>query len=64
VVLNLCVRIKISVATFDANHSVTDSTQSIVSSIQKLPDSVVKIVNRARHRQSMCQAKRSAYLSV
>ena len=50
-VLNLCVRIKISVATFDANYSVSDSTQSVAASIQKLPDSVVKIVSRVRHRQ-------------
>ena len=41
-VLNLCVRIKISVAKFDANHYVTDNTRSIVASIKKLPDSVVK----------------------
>jgi len=41
-VLNLYVRIKIRVATFDSNNSVTDSTQSIAASVQKLPDSVVK----------------------
>ena len=64
VVLNLYVRIKIRVATFDTNHSVTDSPQSIVASIQKFPDSVVKSVSTARHRQSMCQAKRSGYRSV
>jgi hypothetical protein len=28
-VLNLCVRIKIRVATFDTDHSVTDNTQAI-----------------------------------
>ena len=39
-VVNLYVRIKIPVATFDTNHSVTYSTQ-IAASIQKLPDSVV-----------------------
>ena len=37
-ILNLYVRIKIRVATFDINHSVTDSTQSISASIQQLPD--------------------------
>ena len=63
-VLNLCVRIIISVATFDANHSVTDSKQSVAALIQKLPDSVVKRVSRVGHRKSMCQAKRSAYRSV
>ena len=40
--LNLYVRIKIRVATFTTNLSVTDSTQSIVSSVQKFPDSVNK----------------------
>jgi hypothetical protein len=46
-------RTKIRVATFDANHhSVTDSTQSIAAPIQKLPDSVVKSVSRARCSQS------------
>jgi hypothetical protein len=40
-------RTEIRVATFDANHSVTDSTQSTAASIQKLPDSVVKPVSRA-----------------
>jgi len=33
-VLNLYVRIKICVATFDTNYSVTDSTQSFAASIQ------------------------------
>jgi len=32
------VHIKIRVTTFYTNHSVTDSTQSIAASIQKLPD--------------------------
>ena len=41
-VLNLYERIKIRVATFDSNHSVTDSTQTITDSIQKLPGFVVK----------------------
>ena len=41
-VLILYVRIKIRVATFDTNHSITGNTQSIVASIQKLPDSIVK----------------------
>jgi hypothetical protein len=46
--LNLYVRIKVHVATFDTNLAVTDSNpiqsinQSIVASMQKLPDSVVK----------------------
>jgi hypothetical protein len=47
-VLNLCVRIKIRVATLDTNHSVTDFTQSIAASVQKFPVSV-KSVGRARH---------------
>ena len=64
VVQNLCVQIIISVATFDANHSVTGSKQSVATWIQKLSDSVVKRVSRAGHRQSMCLAKRSAYRSV
>jgi hypothetical protein len=62
-VVNLCVRIKIPVAIFDTNHSVTDSTQ-IAASIQKLPDSVVKSVSTARHTHSLCQAKRLGYRSV
>ena len=62
-VLNLYVRIKIRLATFGTNCSVTDSTQSIVASIQKLPDSAVKSVSTARHRESMRQAKRSGYRS-
>jgi len=41
-VLNLYVRIKIRVATFDTNYSVTEGTQTIAASVQKLPDSVVK----------------------
>ena len=51
-VLNLYVRIKISVATFHTNHFVTDSTQSNAASIKKLPDFVVKLISRARCRQS------------
>jgi len=35
-------RIKIRVATFDTNYSVTDSTQTIAALVQRLPDSVVK----------------------
>jgi len=46
-VLNLYVRIKISVATFDTNHSITNSTQSVAASVKKLPDSVVKLISRA-----------------
>jgi hypothetical protein len=57
-VINLYIRIKIPVATFDTNHSDTDSKQSIAASIQKLPDSAVKSVSRARHTHSLCQAKR------
>ena len=41
-VLNFYVQFKILVAIFDTNNSVTDSTQSIAASFQKLPDSVVK----------------------
>ena len=50
-VLNLYVRIKMRVATFDTNHAVTDSTASDAASIQNLPNSVVKSVSTARHRQ-------------
>jgi len=39
-----------------SNLSITDSTQTIAASIQKLPDFLVKSVSRARHRQSMYQA--------
>ena len=48
-VLNLYVPIKILVTTFDTNHSVADSTQTIAASVQKLPDSVVMSVSTARH---------------
>ena len=44
-------------ATFDADRSVTDSNRSIAASGQKLPDSAVKSVSRARHRQSMCEGE-------
>ena len=37
-VLILFVRIEIGVATFDTNHSVADSTQTIAAPIQKFPD--------------------------
>jgi hypothetical protein len=53
-VLNLYVRIKIRVATFDTNHSVTESMQSIAASIQKLPDSVVKSSQQRFHRWGRC----------
>jgi hypothetical protein len=56
-ILNLYVQIKIPVEAFDTNHSDTDITQSIAALIQKLPDSVVKSVSRARHTQSLCQEK-------
>ena len=58
--LNLYVRTTIRVATFDANHSVTDSTQAV----HNLPDSAVQSVSTARHRRSMCQTERSVYQSV
>jgi len=47
-VLNLYVRTVIRVAPFDTDHSVTDNTHTVAASIQKLPDSVVKSVSRAR----------------
>jgi len=53
-VLNLYVPIKVRVATFDTNHSVTDSTQSVAASIQKLLDSVVDPASGAGHGQSRC----------
>ena len=48
-VLSLYERIKIRVATFDTNHSVTDSTQSVAASTHKLPDALVKSLSTARH---------------
>jgi len=61
-IVNMHVQIETRVETVDSNHSVTVSTQTINRcSNQKLPDSVVKLVSTARHRQSMCQAKRSGY---
>jgi phosphoribosylaminoimidazole carboxylase (NCAIR synthetase) len=53
-VRNLYVRIKIRVATFDTNHSVTDSTQTIAISVQKFRDYVVKSVRRAYPGQGRC----------
>ena len=53
-VINLYVQIKIHLSTLDTNHPVTDSTHSVAASIQKLPNSVVKSMSRARHRQSRC----------
>jgi hypothetical protein len=54
-VLNLYVRIKIRVATFDINHPVTDSTQTINRcSNTEASRSVVKSVSRAGHRQRQC----------
>ena len=47
-VLNLYLQIKIRVATFDINHSISDSKQTIAASIHKIPDSVVKSVSTAR----------------
>jgi hypothetical protein len=64
-VLNLCVGIKIRVAKFDTDHSVTDSTQAISRCFNPEADSEVKSLSTAGHRQeSMCQAKRSGYRSV
>jgi len=53
-IVNFYVRINIRAATFDTNYSVTDSKQSIATSVQKLPDSVVKSVSRDRHRRFPC----------
>ena len=39
--LNLYVRVKIHVALFDTNHSVTVNMQSIAATIQNLPEFVV-----------------------
>jgi len=62
-VLNWYVRLKISVVTFDSNHSVTYSTQSVAASIQKLPDFPVKSVSRACIRVDVsCQTIRSSDL--
>jgi hypothetical protein len=63
-ILNLYVQIKFRVATFNADHSVTDKTQSTAASVQKLSDSAVKSASTARHRLLMCQAKRSIFQSV
>jgi hypothetical protein len=59
-VLNLYVQIKIHVATFNNNISVTDSMHSI----QKLPDSAVESVSIGCQRKSMCEVKQSGYRSV
>jgi len=48
----LYVRITFLVAMFDANRSVTDSTQSLAAAFQKLPDSAVKSVSSVDHRQN------------
>jgi hypothetical protein len=58
-VLTLYVQIKVRVATFDTNYSVTDSTQSVAASIQKLLDSVVDPVSRAGHGQFYVSDERS-----
>jgi hypothetical protein len=47
-VLYFYVGIKIRVLTFDTNHSVTASTQSIAVSMQKQPDSVVISLSELR----------------
>ena len=43
-------RRKCVMATYDTNHSVTDSKQSVALAVQKLPDYVVKSASRARLR--------------
>jgi hypothetical protein len=54
-VLNLYVRIKIRVATFDINHPVTDSTQSVnCYSNAEGSRYAVKLASRIRHRQRQC----------
>jgi hypothetical protein len=55
--LNLYLQIKIRVATFDANHPATDSTQSIAASVQKLPYSVVIIQHILPLTESICQGE-------
>ena len=54
-ILNLWVVIKLLMAAVVTNHSVTVSTQSVASSVHKLPDSVDKSASIARHTLSMCQ---------
>jgi hypothetical protein len=55
VVLNLYVRIKIRVATFDANHSVTDITQTTNRCFHpEATWSCSEAVSTARHRQCRC----------
>ena len=41
--------LNIRAATFDTNHSVTASTQSVAASIKKFPDSVIKSFGATRH---------------
>jgi hypothetical protein len=58
--LNFSVRTALRVATFDADHSVTDTRrQSVAASVQKLPRCAVRSVSTARHTQSMFLAIRS-----
>jgi hypothetical protein len=52
-ILSLYLQIKLRVAAFDTNHSVTDSTKFVVASVQKLPDSVVKSAELAIDRVIM-----------
>ena len=48
--VSVCVyKLNISAATFDTNHSVNASTQSVAASIKKFPDSVIKSFSTARH---------------
>jgi rRNA processing protein Krr1/Pno1 len=53
------VRIKLLVMIFDTSHSVTDSTQSVAASLQKLRYSVFKLVRRARHKHSRCVRRKN-----
>ena len=48
-ILNSYIGMQIRVVTFDANHSITDSTQSISASIRKLADAEVKAFSTDRH---------------
>jgi hypothetical protein len=52
--LNLYIPIKVRVATIDTNYSVTDNTQSVAASVQKLLDSVVEPVSGNGHGQIRC----------
>jgi len=64
--LNLYVRIKIRVAKFDTNNSVTDSTQKINPCVNPEASWFCSQVSQRilPLTQSMCQVKRSGYRSV